>query len=185
MNSSIPVPCRPRFWTAGNGFVIVDKYPLPALPARTFLPLLCYHGMKYLIAALLCLMLHPASAQQGRVQVVIKGFTSDKGVCQACLFNNAENFQAGKNAVSCAAVTIRNRTVSMVFDALPDGAYALLVFHDENSNKKLDKNFLGIPREGYGASLNQLPFAAAPGFDDNKFTVKHSTVFLTIRLRNL
>jgi len=34
------------------------------------------------------------------------------------------------------------------------GKYAVSVFHDENSNGKLDTNFLGIPREGVGASNN-------------------------------
>jgi uncharacterized protein (DUF2141 family) len=28
------------------------------------------------------------------------------------------------------------------------------VRHDENMNGKLDKNFVGIPKEGYGASLH-------------------------------
>lgn len=37
------------------------------------------------------------------------------------------------------------------------GVYAVTVYHDENGNKKFDKNFLGIPKEGYGFSNN-------PGF---------------------
>lgn len=50
----------------------------------------------------------------------------------------------------------------------------------------MDKNFLGIPKEGYGASKNKLPFASAPDFDDNKFQVLQNTITnLTIRLRNL
>ena len=40
------------------------------------------------------------------------------------------------------------------FNDIPPGTYAIAVFHDENANGKLDKNFLGIPCEGYGASNN-------------------------------
>jgi uncharacterized protein (DUF2141 family) len=45
---------------------------------------------------------------------------------------------------------------------------------------------LGIPKEGYGASKNSLPFAAAPGFNSNKFEVKNNaSTLLTIKLRYL
>lgn len=32
----------------------------------------------------------------------------------------------------------------VVFADLPAGAYAVSVFHDENMNEKLDKNFVGV-----------------------------------------
>jgi uncharacterized protein (DUF2141 family) len=61
-----------------------------------------------------------------------------------------------------------------------------MVFHDENNNNKMDKNFLGIPKEGYGASKNKLPFASAPTFNDNMFMLKDgATGNVLIRLRNL
>jgi uncharacterized protein (DUF2141 family) len=50
----------------------------------------------------------------------------------------------------------------------------------------MDKNFLGIPKEGYGASNNKLPFAAAPSYNDNKFTLGKSDIKqMNIKLRNL
>jgi uncharacterized protein (DUF2141 family) len=58
------------------------------------------------------------------------------------------------------------------FNDIPPGVYAVAVFHDENANGKLDKNFLGIPREGYGASNNVRPKMSAPAFKDAAFTVK-------------
>jgi uncharacterized protein (DUF2141 family) len=38
------------------------------------------------------------------------------------------------------------------FPGVAPNTYAVSVFHDENSNGKLDTNFMGIPREGVGAS---------------------------------
>jgi len=35
---------------------------------------------------------------------------------------------------------------------IPPGTYAIACYHDENDNGKLDTNFLGIPKEGTGAS---------------------------------
>ena len=73
-----------------------------------------------------------------------------------------------------------------LFANVPPGIYAIMVFHDANNNNQFDKNFLGIPKEGYGASGNNLPFASAPAFNANKFEVKDGVLTtLNIRLRNL
>ena len=40
---------------------------------------------------------------------------------------------------------------------IPDGSIALLVYHDENANGRLDKNFIGIPREPLAISNNYQP----------------------------
>jgi uncharacterized protein (DUF2141 family) len=49
--------------------------------------------------------------------------------------------------------------------------YAVMVFHDENSNGKLDKNILGIPKEGYGASNNLARKMRPPTFDEARFSI--------------
>jgi uncharacterized protein (DUF2141 family) len=83
-------------------------------------------------------------------------------------------------------IWIKNKTSVASFDNVKEGTYALFIFHDANNNNKIDKNFLGMPKEGYGASKNKLPFAAAPKYDENKFDVQeHKTVNLEIQVRNL
>jgi uncharacterized protein (DUF2141 family) len=39
---------------------------------------------------------------------------------------------------------------------VPHGEYAIAVFVDVNGNGKMDKNFLGIPKEQYGFSNNVM-----------------------------
>jgi hypothetical protein len=39
-----------------------------------------------------------------------------------------------------------------------------------------DKNFVGLPQEGYGASNDVRPAFAAPGFEESSFAVKAGTV---------
>jgi uncharacterized protein (DUF2141 family) len=111
--------------------------------------------------------------------------TSDKGVCRACIFANASAFQK-MVALQCLSVPIVNQKALFTFTGIPKGKYALFVFHDVNENNKLDRNWLGIPKEGYGASRNKLPFAAAPGYEPNSFVINDKdSLFLPIRLRNL
>ncbi|MDB5192821.1 MAG: hypothetical protein JWQ96_2384 [Segetibacter sp.] len=124
---------------------------------------------------------------QSKVVADITNIRNNKGVCRACIFNNAASFngETGK-PYACVIVPVKNKTASAAFTNVAPGAYALMVFHDANNNNKMDKNFLGIPSEGYGASQNKLPFAAAPNFNDNKFTVANaSIVSLRIKMRNL
>jgi uncharacterized protein (DUF2141 family) len=59
---------------------------------------------------------------------------------------------------------------------IPDGEYAIAFFIDANGNKKLDKNFLGIPKEQYGFSNNAMGTLSAPTFEQAKFQVAGNTV---------
>jgi uncharacterized protein (DUF2141 family) len=48
------------------------------------------------------------------------------------------------------------------------------VVHDENSNGKLDKNFVGVPSEGYGVSNNKTYALSAPKWEESVFTITAS-----------
>ena len=59
---------------------------------------------------------------------------------------------------------------------LPEGTYAIALFIDANKNLKIDKNFLGIPKEQYGFSNNAMGKLSGPSFQQAKFQVKGKTV---------
>ena len=142
--------------------------------------------MKKIFGCFVFALLINATYAQGKIVVTVTNLVNDKGICKTCIFTNASSFAGNGPALKCKDVAIKNKTSSLVFDAVPQGFYAIAVFHDENNNNKMDKNFLGIPKEGYGASKNKLPFASAPTFNDNKFEVQaNSTINIGIRLRNL
>jgi uncharacterized protein (DUF2141 family) len=63
-----------------------------------------------------------------------------------------ELFDAQHKTVGSKASAIRGKKATVMFDKLQPGKYAIRFFHDENSNDKLDTNFMGIPKEGYGFS---------------------------------
>ena len=52
-----------------------------------------------------------------------------------------------------------------------DGRYAVVVYHDENDNHKFDRNWIGLPTEGFGVSNNPSLFLAAPKFEESSFEV--------------
>jgi uncharacterized protein (DUF2141 family) len=136
------------------------------------------------IAFFIALLFSASVHAQNKIVVNVSNFENNKGVCIICLYNNAKAFAGKGSPLKCSTVTVVNKTAATSFENVAEGTYAISVIHDANSNKKFDTNFLGIPTEGYGASQNKLPFAAAPKFEDNKFTVTaNSTTTSNIKLR--
>jgi uncharacterized protein (DUF2141 family) len=61
------------------------------------------------------------------------------------------------------------------------GKYAINVIHDKNNNNKLDTNFFGIPKEGWGCSNDARGVMGAPKFKDKLFSVNENKT-ITIHL---
>ncbi len=86
--------------------------------------------------------------------------------------------------VASVEVKARVGLVSYTFRDLAPGAYAIVLYHDENDNHELDTNFFGIPKEGFGFSNNPKSMRK-PGFEDCKFEVTGEDSSVTIHLNYL
>jgi len=67
---------------------------------------------------------------------------------------------------------------------LPEGVYLVSTYLDSNFNNKLDYNFLGIPKEQYGFSNNEISNFRRPKFNEASFELKIDSS-LKIRLRSI
>jgi uncharacterized protein (DUF2141 family) len=65
---------------------------------------------------------------------------------------------------------------------LQHGTYAIAIYHDENSNEKLDTNFIGIPKEKTGVSNNPNS-RSIPSFSDARFDFLSSKKVLEINIK--
>jgi uncharacterized protein (DUF2141 family) len=73
--------------------------------------------------------------------------------------------------------------VTTVCVSLPHaGEYAVVAYHDANSNRDLDQGLLGIPKEGYGFSNNVRPVLSAPSFAAAKFNAGPGDTNVAIQL---
>lgn len=109
---------------------------------------------------------------QHTLEVTVSNIRVTKGSIRLALYSGPADFMKKHKAVREVAVS--GNTVSMVFENLEPGEYAISCYHDINDNKKLDSNFMGIPREPYGFSNNARGAFGPPGFEDAQFTVKGS-----------
>ena len=107
---------------------------------------------------------------------------NSRGVVGVLIFQSSRGWPEDHTAAfRSKAVPAHEGVTTIRFDDLPPGDYAAVVLHDENENMKLDRNFLGIPREGWGMSNNPKAHAKAPEFDRARFVFRCDT-HLQIRL---
>jgi uncharacterized protein (DUF2141 family) len=78
-------------------------------------------------------------------------------------------------AVGTTLVTVPN---------VPPGRYAAQVFHDRNSNGKVDRALFGIPTEPIGFSNDAPVHAKPPKWDDAAFTHGGDRQRITLTLRS-
>jgi uncharacterized protein (DUF2141 family) len=121
----------------------------------------------------------------GTLTVRVTGARNTKGKIGVTLFQNAQGFpEDTSKAIRQESVEIDPKTMSaqVMFKDLPQGTFAISVLHDENGNGKMDKNFVGMPKEGYGASNNPSKKRRAPTFDEAKFSLNTSEQAIEITL---
>ena len=101
------------------------------------------------------------------LRVVVDGIHSDVGRVMVALHTPKPDveFPDGAGAVAAQWRAARVGSIQFVFADLPPGRFAVAVYHDENGNDELDRNLIGIPKEGYAFSERARGFAGPPSFD--------------------
>ena len=117
------------------------------------------------------LLMVAISATASSISFNIEGVNSNNGKLFVALYKGEEGYESG-NPVKYDAIPAKEGTVSVIFNDVEQGEYAIQVFHDENNDGKMGKNFIGMPTEGYGFSNNAQPNYGPASYNDMKFTVE-------------
>ncbi len=123
-----------------------------------------------------------SAAYAGKITVHFSGIEDFEGEVLISLASSPEMFDSDAEAAFSASVPARAKRATAVFESVPAGDYAIKVFHDANSNKKLDMGLMG-PKEKYGFSNNVMGFMGPPDFDDAKVTFDGSELVVEIEAR--
>ena len=121
-------------------------------------------------------------AIKNSLEVVVDGVTNSHGNLRIALFStdDAALFPDRLPPLKQVVAAISQDT-TFHFTGLAAGHYAVLVFHDENSNEILDQNFFGIPKEPW-AVTGKRPFGSAPRFADSTFMLNSEHQKITLHL---
>ena len=117
---------------------------------------------------------HTSAPAAVTLTVTITGARSAAGELGVAVFADPAGFPEDEAKALRRLVTSVDPATAgarVTFPGLPAGTYAVAVRHDVNRNGRLDKNFLGIPTEGYGVSNNPPPRLRSPRFDEAAFTI--------------
>jgi len=118
------------------------------------------------------------------IHVKILNIRNSTGTISCALFESPEGFPEKflRFATNIMAIKIRKSEARFYFADIPPGKYAMAVVHDENMNGKLDTNWMGVPKEGYGFSKNAEAFLSAPSFSAASFQYDGQNIDMTISL---
>jgi uncharacterized protein (DUF2141 family) len=140
--------------------------------------------MKLFALGLMILVLAFIPKEENTLQLTVNQVKNNQGVVRVLLFKGADGFpDVVEKAYSNASIEIKGNKAEITFENLPEGTYALSVFHDSQNTGKLRTNALGIPRDGYGFSNNATGTFGPPSFEKAAFKVTAGKNLVAIDLR--
>ncbi len=111
------------------------------------------------------------------ITVTVDNISNTNGKVMISL-HTSETFMKGPG-IQNAESKIENGTVSVTFNNVVPGTYAIMALHDENENNRMDFEDTGMPKEAFGSSNNPMNFGP-PQFVDSKFEVAQEVLDIKI-----
>jgi uncharacterized protein (DUF2141 family) len=130
------------------------------------------------ILGVAALPLHVLAAD---VRVAVSGVRNDRGRILVAICERTTFLQANCPWYGSAPAT--PGVVRVMVSGVPPGVYAAQAFHDEDANGKLERSFLGLPREGMGFSNDAPMHFGPPRFDAAAFPVGSGGADIRFSLR--
>lgn len=114
---------------------------------------------------------------------------SFKGNLMIFLWSNPDAYLMKNNADYRVIVDLEkpenspvNGIIEVKIESLTFGPYAMMVYHDENKSYDFERNFLGIPLEGFAFGNNAKPNLGAPKFQEASINLTQPEVHQRINI---
>ena len=132
------------------------------------------------LPALLLLLLPAASlASAATIEVRVSNVAGGKGTVNVAVCDK-ERFL--KQCAYSASVPAQAGETVVLIEGVPPGTWAVLAYQDENENKELDRNVIGIPKENYGFSRDAKGAFGPTSFEAAAIQVSGDRAAAAIRL---
>jgi|SRR5690554_1752826 len=109
------------------------------------------------------------SNESPQLTIRIENIETLEGDIRIGVFNTSDKFLTQGSTFKNYKIAVKNAVETIIIDDLPKGEYAFLLYHDKNADGKMNRNFLGIPKEPFGFSNNVKPKFSMPTFEECKF----------------
>ncbi|MDT0557126.1 DUF2141 domain-containing protein [Ichthyenterobacterium sp. W332] len=112
------------------------------------------------------------------ITVTIENIKNNNGKVLLSL-HSKDTFMKGQGIMNSES-KITDGKVTITFENVKPGEYAIMALHDENENNRMDFENNGMPKENYGMSNNPMSYGP-PMYSDAKFEFTGKTLDLNIR----
>ncbi|BAY19028.1 hypothetical protein NIES2109_51620 [Nostoc sp. HK-01] len=121
----------------------------------------------------------PVTAEQtATLTIAVNNIRHQKGDICFRIYAGEKGFpMSNKSEVQSGCTKITGTSVIKKFPGLKHGTYAVAIVDDQNGDRKLNTDFFGIPKEGFGISKNPTVSVqtGTPKFRDASFLVNKNT----------
>lgn len=107
------------------------------------------------------------------LEVNLTDIDKKSGQILLAIYDSEESYNNNGEPIETATVEVYENSITLNFNGLPDGTYAIKLIHDLNNNGQMDINAMGLPQDGYGFSNNVGKYGLPP-FNAAKFDVFNS-----------
>ncbi len=121
------------------------------------------------------------TAQAADLTVTVAGIRGTTGKIRVDLYSDPDTFRHEDRARQVIVLPAAPGKAQAVFRNLPAGRYAVLAYHDENGDGKLNLILGMFPAEGWGLSNDPTPIGP-PAFADSAFDVADPATAITVPL---
>ena len=120
---------------------------------------------------------------KGEIVLHISELRNDNGILRVLLFQSSDGFPSDHTkSYALKNVSIEGDSVTVTISDIPFENYAISLLHDENSNGKMDTNWIGLPKEGAGISNNVKSKFGPPKYKEAKFKHNSKKFLLNIEM---
>jgi len=135
--------------------------------------------MKYIFTIAFCVFFQFClNAQTANLTVNVTNVNFPEGKIMLALFNSKETYFDLDQMVAGFEIRADSSVVTCTFQDLPTGTYAITIYHDKNNNGEMDRNWLGMPKEGYAFSNNFTSAIRPASFNDAAFQLRKDTTLV-------
>ena len=120
--------------------------------------------------------------QAATIEVQLENVAKPEGQILIALFKGEAQWKASQGMIE-RAVPVTRDTVTIEFDDVPAGEYAIRLFHDIDNDGQLETGRFGIPTEPYGFSNNVQVRFGPPQYKAAAFTVEDAGAVQIITLK--
>lgn len=108
---------------------------------------------------------------------------SDKGGNLMVALSNSQASYDSHKPLQAKRVAVTGKEMTLTFEGLAPGEYAIRMYQDENTNNELDRNVMDIPAEPWGFSGNPKHLFGPANWEQARFSFSAQADKQTINLR--